>query len=414
MPDTYIPRHISSVIEKASEQFSAIIVTGPRQVGKSTLLRTLYPELPYSTLDSITELDAARNNPEGYLNTKAVPVIIDEIQYAPDLFSSMKMIIDEAKLSGDRRTLFYATGSQRFHMMRTVSESLAGRAYVSEMLGLSQREIQRVPFTVPFNPTMPYIKQREAAGNIPSSGMIWHRILQGDLPELEAVPHLDISMFYDAYINTYIQRDVRDLSQIGDMALFMRFMRVVAHQCGRQLNKAAIARDLDVSEPTVNRWLSILEASGLIYLLKPYAKTVKKRLVKMPKLYFTNTGLACHLCDLKTEDSLTNSPLAGHLFENFVVGEILKSFLNDTGTYPELYYYRDSNGKEIDLLIPGEEGLHPVEVKSNSTPKAKDGEKFAVIDSVLGEKRLPGAIISLYDQVLPLIGNDLAIPVTMI
>lgn len=293
-----------------------------------------------------------------------------------------------------------------------MSESLAGRASILEMLGLSARELGDTEFLMPFVPSLDYTKKREQAKGILNMNSLWKRIFRGDMPELAAVPTLDATMYYDAYVNTYIRRDVRSISGVGNEAAFVRFMKAIAYQCGKQLNKATIARELGISEPTVNRWLSVLEASRIIYLLKPYSKNAKKRLVKTPKLYFTNTGLACYLCSFVSPNALMQSNLKGALFENYTISEIIKSHLNAQGVFPELYYYRDSRGTEIDLLIPTEKGLHPVEIKASSVPKQKDADAFEAIETVLEMKRLPGAVINTYESVLPLTGADLSIPVT--
>lgn len=409
-----IPRHVGDVISKATNSFSVIIVTGARQVGKSTLLRTISGDASYYTLDSLTEYDAAINSPEEYIETRNIPAIIDEIQYAPNLFRAMKSVVDEAKFKGNRKTLFLATGSQRFPMIKGASESLAGRAYTIEMLGVSQREIERTDFKVPFTPTKKYVDNRQTAKHLPESNTVWDRIFRGDMPELAAIPALDSHMFYEAYTNTYIRRDVRDLSQVGSLTLFNRFMQVLATLCGKQLNKAAISRELDISQPTVDRWLSILEASGIIYLLPPYYRNIKKRLVKSPKLYFTNTGLACHLCGIASSSVLADHAMAGHFFENYTIIEIVKSYLNHSGSYPELYFYRDSHGKEIDLLVATPEGLHPIEIKASRSPRTQDTASFAFIEEVLNEKRLSGAVISGHEEILPLGKNDLAIPISFL
>jgi predicted AAA+ superfamily ATPase len=412
--EDFIPRHIDAVIDAATESFSAILVTGARQVGKSTLLRMREPDASYSTLDSVMEYDAALSDPIGYIDTRRLPAIIDEIQYAPDLLRAMKIKIDAAKFDGNRQTLFFATGSQRFPLMKDMSESLAGRAFVLEILGLTQREIARIDFTEPFVPTIDYVKRRHVCGLAPVGDDIWKAIFRGDMPELAVRPDLDALMFYEAYVNTYIRRDVRDLSQVGDLAAFGRFMRIVSAMCGQQVNKAAIARDLGMSQPTVDRWLSVLEASGIIMLLPPYYKNVKKRLVKMPKLYFLNSGLACRLYGIDSAKTLATSPMAGHLFECFAISEIAKSHLNATGTMPELYYYRDSEGAEIDLLISTPGGIHPIEFKASGTVRSSDAKRFSLIESVLGEKQLQGAVVGCFDDVLPLTRDVLAVPVGLL
>lgn len=378
------------------------------------MLRMLEPDTAYYTFDSLLESESAQIDPVGYVRTRSTPAIIDEVQYVPELFRAIKLVVDEAKFAGSRQTLFFVTGSQRLHMMRGASESLAGRAYALELLGLSQREMERVDFYEPFAPTVGYLKRRRNAGHVPGCDTLWQRILRGDMPELAAVEHLDTQLFYESYLSTYIRRDVRDLSQVGDLTLFNRFITVAASMCGQQLNKAALSRDLGISQPTITRWLTILEASGIIFFLPPFYKNIRKRLVKTPKLYFTNTGLVCYLQGIHSAESLANSSASGHLFENYVILEIIKSHLNATGRYPELYFYRDADGKEIDLLISTPAGIHPLEIKATTAPRGKDTNRFVMVEDVLSEKRLEGALISRCDQVLPAGDNNLMIPATLI
>jgi predicted AAA+ superfamily ATPase len=407
----YIPRHIESVVQTAAQSFPAIILTGPRQVGKTTLLQQLNPLADYVTLDRLDTNDAARSDPERFLDTLRTPAIIDEAQYAPDLFRYVKIAIDAQRGEKGR---FLLTGSQRFLMMQGIDESLAGRAAVVEMLGLSLREILGDAFREPFLPTQDYLENRRA--NIPhrKSLTLWDLILLGDLPELHVSGAPAPRLYYDSYIDTYLRRDVRDLAHVGDLAAFSRFMAFAALRHGQQLNKTDLASLAGVSVATANRWLSVLEASNIIYLLKPFYANSQKRLAKTPKLYFLNSGLAARLCRFSSGEELEQSPLAGAFFEGLVITEILKSHLNASGQLPEIYYYRDSNHNEIDLIIQDGFDLYPIEIKKSSRARGADTKTFKHLDSLSAFRRGSGAVICNSLEPLPLPDNNWAIPLSYI
>jgi predicted AAA+ superfamily ATPase len=407
----YIKRHIEKVITEASRTFPAVIITGPRQVGKTTVLHECFPKANYTTLDHLDTLDAALNDPERFLDVQKKPTIVDEVQYAPKLFRYVKISIDKNRGSKGR---FFLTGSQRYLMMQGVDESLAGRAGTIEMLGLSLREIERGSFYEPFMPSDHYVKARLKAPFKLSVSDIWNTIFIGDLPELHASPNMNTALYYESYIDTYLRRDVRGLAQVGDLSTFNRFMSIAAQRHGQLLNKADIASKSGVSVITVTRWLSVLEASNIIYLLKPFYANSNKRLVKTPKLYFLNSGLAAKLCGLSSARELEQSNQAGAFFEGFAIAEIIKSHLNASGSFPDLYFYRDSNRNEIDLLMLKGMDIYPIEIKMSTLARAGDTNAFKYLDELKGFTRKAGAVICNCTDPLPLDDNNWACPIQLI
>ena len=382
----YIPRHIAPLLHRSAQTFPVTMVTGPRQVGKTTLLSREHPCAEYVTFDRLDALEAAREEPERFLRSLGKPAIIDEVQYCPDLFRYIKMQADASKEKG----ILFLTGSQRFQMMQGVDESLAGRAAIVEMLGLSLREMARDGFDEPFVPTEDFIRARRPR---PLREDVWQIAFRGDLPELAAEPSMDASLYYASYIEAYLNRDVRDLAHVGDLSKFKRFLRIAATYHGRILNKTALASECDLSFQTVERWLGVLEASSVIYLLRPFSANMKKRLVKSPKLYFLNSGVLVSLLGIESGDALARSDQAGAVFEGLVVAEVIKSFLNRTGSMPDLCYYRDSNGKEIDLVIERGKDLFPVEAKKAERARPSDARAFMVLDEVKGRRRRGGVVV---------------------
>ena len=402
----YIPRHIASVVEETARTFPVTLVTGPRQAGKTTLLRQEVPQASYVTLDRLDALAAAESQPERFLEALDEPAIVDEVQYAPDLFRYVKIQADARPRAKGR---LFLTGSQRYQMMQGVDESLAGRAGIVEMLGLSLREIRRDPFGSPFIPTASYREQRSP---VDAKTDPWEVMFRGDLPELNADPGMSVTRYYDSYIETYLRRDVRDLAHVGDLAKFNRFMGIVARTHGQMLNKSDLADKVDASFQTVDRWLSVLEASSIIYLLKPFAASTTKRLVKSPKLYFLNPGLAARLCGFGSAADLEASAQAGVFFEGFVISEVVKSFLNATGVMPSLYYCRDSNGREVDLVIEQGARLYPIEIKKAEIARPGDVKAFRLLDAFRGYEPQPGTVVCQTLSPLPLPGDAWALPLS--
>jgi predicted AAA+ superfamily ATPase len=390
--------------------FGAVLVTGARQVGKTTLLQKIAGDTGYVTLDDNLQLMNAVEQTGTFFKDNPPPVFVDEVQRAPNLFPQIKMILDKEKKKGQ----FYLSGSQQFVMMKNVSESLAGRLGILNLPGLSLRELYGVSFLEPFLPSDEYFTKRQKdKADIPYAD-VWNIIHCGSYPELCANPDFDWQMFYAAYVRTYIERDVRDLAQVGDEVKFMRFMTVSASCTGQLLNVASLARDVGISQPTAERWLSILVASNLIILLSPYHNNVTKRAIKTPKLYFLDTGLAAYLTRWNTPEVLKNGAMAGTFFETFVISEIVKSYCNKGILDLPLYFYRDRDGNEIDLLIEDSGTLYPIEIKKHADPDKSDVAKFSILDSIKTMNRGQGGVVCLYDNLATLKGNDRVIPINLL
>ena len=403
----YIKRHIEQTIKKAANMFGSVLITGSRQVGKTTVLKQITKDIPYITLDDPIILDSALSETGTFFKNTPPPVFIDEIQYAPNLFPYIKMIIDKEGKDG----LFYLSGSQQFKMMKNISETLAGRLGILNLLGLSIREIYNINIIQPFLPIKDYFDKRKTDIKKIEYNDLWKIIHKGFMPKLYANNQVDWQMFYSSYVKTYIERDVRDLAQVGDEQKFLKFMTAVASQTGNLLNLSSLSRDVGISAPTADRWMSILVSSNIVYLLKPYYNNITKRAVKTPKLYFLDTGLACYLTKWNTPEVLKNGAMAGAFFETFVVSEIIKSYYNNGILELPLYFYRDKDKIEIDLLIEQEGTLYPIEIKKHSDPSKADIKSFTILDKISGIKRGEGGVICTYDNLINLKGNDKAIPI---
>ncbi|MCL2627692.1 MAG: ATP-binding protein [Oscillospiraceae bacterium] len=404
----YYKRHADEAIHKLSTMFGAVLVTGARQVGKTTLLKDVAGHAGYVTLDDKIQLVSAVEQSGTFFKDNPPPVFVDEVQHAPNLFPQIKIILDREKKKGQ----FFLSGSQQFKMMKNVSESLAGRLGIISLPGISLREMYSVSFNEPFLPTDEYFKNRENNKTDVSYSDIWNIIHMGSFPELCANPDFDWRMFFAAYVAAYIERDVRDLAQVGDEIKFTQFMTVAASCTGQLLNLASLARDVGISQPTAERWLSILVASNLVYLLRPYHNNITKRTVKTPKLYFLDTGLAAYLTRWNTPEVLRNGAMAGAFFETFVIGEIIKSYANKGILDLPIYFYRDRDGNEIDLLIADSGLLYPIEIKKHADPSKSDVMKFSILDKIPNVKRGQGGVVCLYDNLTTLHECDKAIPIT--
>jgi len=388
----FFERTLSEVIKNATETFPVVLITGPRQVGKTTVFKCYQePERTYITLDDPQMRVFAKNDPALFLQTYKTPLFIDEIQYAPELFPYIKMAVDREKKKG----MFWLTGSQQFLLMRNVSESLAGRVAILEMQGFSQAEkFQRK--SVPFLPETITFDNRKSL----DIHQVYEMILTGSYPELFVTPTINRKLFYASYLKTYIERDVRVLTQITDENSFIKFIKVAAARTGQLINYADMANDVGVSANTIKSWVSLLETSGLIYLLQPYYNNITHRAIKTPKLYFLDTGLCCYLSGWDTVGTLSTGAMSGAILETYVVSEILKSYWH-SGEYPNIYFYRDKEKKEIDLLLSSNGKLYPIEIKRTASPKENDVKDFNILKSL----NLPsgkGAIICFYDKLLPL------------
>ena len=412
----YITRHMEQTLAKTEKMFGAIMITGSRQVGKTTLLKKAtqgtsgVTGIPYVTLDDPILLQAAVTEAGTFFKNIPPPVFIDEIQYAPNLFPYMKMIIDAEKKKGQ----FYLSGSQQFVMMKNVTESLAGRIGILNLSGLSLRETSGIPFKEPFIPTESYFQRRREGSKVIPYHDIWAAIHRGAMPEMYVDKTQDWGTYYGSYVRTYIERDVRELTQVGDEIKFLKFLTVMAGCTGQLLNLAAAARDVGISQPTAERWLSVLVTSNIVYLLQPWFTNITKRALKTPKLYFLDTGLAAYLTKWSTPDVLINGAMAGAFFETFIVAEILKSYYNAGVLDAPLYFYRDKEQNEIDLLIWQDGVLHPIEIKKNADPHITDIAAFKQLDKLNDMERGEGCVICLYDKLIPLHGKDKVVPVTLI
>ena len=400
---TYIKRSAQEVIEKQEKLFKAILVTGARQVGKTTMLKNMKPDINYITLDDLLLNQSALEDPDLFIKSNKPPVIIDEIQYAPDLLRYIKIAVDNS----EKKAMYYLTGSQQFNLMKDVSESLAGRIGIINLLGLSLREIKQIDFNEPFLPTEEYINKRKEKEKSISYGEIWDIIHKGSMPALYQ-PESDFDMFYSAYVSTYIERDVRSLTQVGDTISFLKFMTALASRIGQLLNLNNIASEVGISITTAQRWLSILVSSNIVYILEPYYNNIMKRAIKTPKIYFLDTGLAAYLTKWKTAEVLEAGVMAGNFFENFVVVEIIKSYYNKGELRPPVYFYRDKEKREIDLIIEENGKLYPIEIKKTAKPSKEMIDNFKAIEGVkeIGD----GAIICMYDRVMSLDEKNRIIP----
>ena len=413
----YIKRGIEGIVEKAACTFKAVLITGARQTGKSTLLKKMYPEIRQVTFDDPFIEEQAKNNPDMFMMLNEPPVFLDEIQYVPSLFRYIKMACD----ANDSKGLYYLSGSQPFKLMDMVSDSMAGRIAIIELAPLSMREILRSNFNIPFLPTMEYVKERSAdATNL---GNVWKLIHRGGYPELQN-PEIDWSMYFASYIKTYLERDVRELAAVQDLDAFRRFMVACAARTGQMLNYSNIADEVGKDANTIKNWTSILEASGIVYILEPFASSALKRAIKTPKLYFRDTGLAAYLTRWLSPDTLANGAMSGAFFETFVISEILKSYSNCGMDYRYFVsYYRGKDKKrvkkngeevreeaEIDFIIEQDGMLYPIEIKQNSKVTADMTSAFQVLDDIPEKKRGMGAVICMCPAPGALRENVLQIP----
>lgn len=413
-----IKRHIAPVVARRAKNSKAILLTGPRQVGKSTLFKHLFHDANQVTFDDDLLLAQASEDVGLFLLNNPCPLMIDEVQKCPSIFNRLKIVLDNT----DRLSNFYLTGSQKLQLMEGISDSLAGRVSIVELEGLSLREINDVEFNRHFVPTPEYLSEREKHLKRYTAD-IWETIHRGSYPELYANPEREWIDYYQSYVKTYLERDVNRLVKAKNHMTFVRFMTAVAARTGQVLNYANIASELSVSEVTVKEWISILEKSGIIYILKPYTASVLKRAVKTPKLYFRDTGLCCYLTRWLTPDTLKNGAMAGAMFETFVINEMLKSYSNEGLEYDfDVYYYNGKDRKkskdgettevdgEIDFIIQENGILYPIEIKMSTVPKASMASEFDVLDGIPDKKRGMGAIVCLLDRKLYLRDNLVALP----
>jgi predicted AAA+ superfamily ATPase len=403
----YFPRTLELSLTALGRNFPALMITGPRQVGKTTFLRHLSSESrTYVTLDDPAALSLAKEDPALFFQAYRPPLLIDEIQYAPGLLPFIKMEVDKDHEDG----AFWLTGSQQFHLMKGVSESLAGRVAVVQLLGLSRREmLGQAEASRPFLPVPEEIAARMRTGGLLTSPELFHQIWRGGFPSLAANPGTDWNLYYASYVQTYLQRDVRDLARVGDEAAFLRFMRAAAARTGQLLNLSDLARDTGISPQTAKTWLSILETSGIVYSLEPWFNNLTKRIVKTPKLYFLDTGLCAYLTKWSSPETLEAGAMSGAILETWILSELLKGYWH-TGKSAPFYFYRDKDQKEIDLLIVQDGTVYPLEFKKTASPRRDDVRHFQVLKK-LGMPVGPGGLICLAGKSLPLGQDVLSIPV---
>ena len=408
----YIERAITSVLKKRVASSKCSLIVGARQVGKSTLIKHAFTEYNRANFDDKLTRLQAREEPKLFFLNNPCPLFINEVQKESEILEEIKKIVDES----DERGLFILSGSQKLELMKGMNESLAGRVAISELSGLSMREICGVSFNRHFIPTDSYIREREK--EMKPYQDLWNVIHKGFYPELYDVER-DWQEYYSSYISTYLERDINELIS-ADSITFTKFLTAVAARTGEILNYTNLANEAGVSEPTIKNWVSILERTGIVYLLQPYSASALKRAIKAPKIYFRDTGLACYLTRWLTADALKCSAVAGNMFETFVVSEILKSYTNEGKDYRcHIFYYRGkdrnaSGENEIDLVIEEDGILYPVEIKMSGNPKANMGAANPVLDKIEGKKRGLGVILCLVDKKTYLRENLVALPIEYI
>lgn len=406
---TYIPRALEPVVLDVSKEYPVVLVTGPRQVGKTTMLKKLMEGTTrtYVSLDDLTARNLAKTDPELFLQLYKPPVLIDEIQYASELFPYIKLHVDQNQKAGD----FWITGSQVFRMMRGVQESLAGRVAVLSLSSMSQSELfggDSKPFTVDLNFLTERAKRRKPA----DTGEIYQRIFRGSMPAIASGRNTKSAIFYSSYLSTYVERDVKELSGANDSLKFLRFVTAVAARCAQMLNIAEIARDADINQKQAKDWLGILETLGIIFYLHPYSNYTLKRLVKTPKLYFYDTGIVCYLTKWSSVETLESGAMNGAVLENYVVSEIAKTYWN-TGNVPFLYYYRDKDAREIDLVLERDGVLSPIEIKKSASPGPEIVKTFALLDRA-SVPRSKGAVLCMKMELSAIDRDHYLIPIWMI
>lgn len=408
----YITRHMEKPVMELNEQYPVLLLTGPRQVGKTTMLEHLIEVEGKGrkkvSLDDLTLRELAKTDPKMFFQLYQPPLLIDEVQYAPELFPYIKIMVDERHQPGD----FWLTGSQLFKMMEGVQESLAGRVALLHLSPLSQSEIMKRPPEPPFSLELPLLSERQNGRQMLNTPEVFQHIHQGGMPALVTGTYSNASIFYSSYIDTYMERDVRRLSNDIDSLKFLRFLRSVAARTSQQVNYKGIADDAEIDQTTAKNWLHVLEALGIIFLLEPYSNNVLKRTVSTPKLYFYDSGIVCYLTRWSSPETAMEGAMSGALLENYTVAEIIKTYQN-AGQEPFLYYYRDRDAREIDLILERDGKLFPIEIKKMASPPKKLTKVFDLIDkSPL--QRGTGAILCMADQLGAFDQNNLIVPISLI
>lgn len=407
----YIRRALQDLVKQTAEEYPALLIPGPRQVGKSTLLEHVVREEKLSvkrvTLDDLTERQLAIEDPAMFFQIHRPPVLIDEVQYAPELFTEIKKMIDEGAGPGS----FWLTGSQQFRLMELAGETLAGRIAILPLSSLSQSERASVPSSA-FIASLDMWSERDRRMPAKNITQLFDEMHAGAMPAIASGERTNIDVFYSSYVQTYIERDVRRLLGNIDALQYIDFMRAVAARCSHMLNIASIAEDVGIRQDKAKAWLSVLERSGIIFYLHPFSNNQLKRTVKAPKLYVHDCGLVAHLARWSSGETMMSGAMSGAFFENFVVSEIRKGFLN-AGVEPPLYYYRDHDGREIDLVIVKDGQAHPVEVKKTASPNPAMAKSFKVLDRAT-VKRGRGAIVCASEHFGALSEDVLVIPARLL
>lgn len=405
----YIPRDIEHKIIALNQEYACLMITGPRQVGKSTVLEHLAePNRERVTLDDMQERALAKRDPAMFLQLHGMPVMIEEVQYAPELFPYIKIAIDSGAPAGS----FWLTGSKTFQLMELAQESLAGRVAILQMMALSQHEISGNGENIPFSVSLPAIKARKNTHTPADITEIYRRIWNGGMPGFVSGKYTDRDVFYSSYLATYIDRDVSEEIRGVDKLMFQDFVRAAACRAGQMLNVHDIARDVGVADATAKSWLAVLEKSGVIFYLRPYSNNLLQRTIKMPKMYFFDTGLVAYLTRYSSSEILANGAINGSILENFVVSELRKSWLND-GKECLLWYYRDKDSNEIDMVLESDGLLHPMEIKRSVNPGRELVRAFQILDKS-SVPRGTGAILCMRSE-LPAVDRDnLVVPIWMI
>jgi predicted AAA+ superfamily ATPase len=405
----YIKRDIESVILDASREYAGVLLTGSRQVGKTTMLRQLMgDDRHYVTLDDLDERRMAKEDPALFLSLHPTPVLIDEVQYAPELFSHIKIEIDNGATPG----AFWLTGSQSFRLMELAQESLAGRVAIFHLTSLSQHEMYGNGDNKPFTPELSELRQRAKRGTQTDVNGIYQRIWKGSMPGLASGKFTNRETFYSSYLQSYIERDVSDMVPRIDKLGFLDFIRACACRCGQMLNIFDIASDTGCSADTAKRWMGILENSDVIFYLRPYSNNLLKRTIKTPKLYFYDTGLVAYLTKYSSSEILLNGAINGAILENYAVSEILKSYIN-AGVDCLIHYYRDRDSKEVDAVLEADGKLHPLEIKKSSRPGSELTRAFKVLDAS-SVPRGTGAVLCLREELSAIDRLNYIVPIWMI
>lgn len=405
----FIHRHAEETIRRFSEEFPSVLVTGARQTGKTTLLKKITGEknIESTSFDDPMEELSAKTDPKSFLEFHPSPYMFDEIQYIPDLFRYLKIAIDSNRKNG----MYFLTGSQQFDLMERVTESLSGRIGIIQLYPLSAREIRNDAFPEPFVPSKEFIRnsqKRLSAADLSITGT-WNAIYTGGYPEV-IKGTVRVNDFYANYLKTYIERDIRKLAHVADEIQFLQFISVVAARTGQLANYGDIGNEVGISDVTAKKWLSLLITSGLVYLLRPFSLNVEKRVVKTPKLYFMDTGLAAYLTRWTSPETMQRGAMAGAFFETYAVSEVVKSFCNK-GIEPPLYFYRDKDKIEIDLMIYQDNALYPVEIKKTATPSADDAKNFFITNRLKNIKIKDGIILCNCMKPAVIKNGVMAIPV---